>query len=810
MRVLGEVNKLCPSTMFILVTGFATLDSAVSALREGAYDYLTKPIDLEHLLSTTRRALEHRGLLLHNEQLIASLRETADALRQRTISLEQLHQEEQRKTKQLFQVNAIARQITAILDVDTLARTVADLIGPAFGFDSPSFGLVEGDLIRFLGGALDGLAQPLGESPFWALAQGGRALYVRDLEPSNPGLARDDSRFDLVFPLQAGHNTVGLWVANWQPDAVFRHEKLPYLESLAAQTVAVLENARLYALARRADELAFLNAVAQAANQSLDLKDTICGVLACVREAFRVSMVEIYVLDEGGEVESVFGLVHPGQQESRLLLRSSQASRLEADRGKERSGEGVRMGRPLLGLDFMRRVKSDVPLLCRRGDAGFPDRAWFALAPSALDSLQVVLGVSLRLGGRQIGMMGLGCETPDAFDVESVRLLQVVGRHVATAIENARLFREIESGRRVILESRNTLQALFDGIPDGIYIVDRHSQILAINRTQAEWANKPMDELVGRPADRASPDSAESLALIAETFERGVMQSRSERRRADSGQWTEWEIHTYPIFSSDGAPGEAGERDIDRVVVVVRDVTEQRWLEASLLQSEKLAAVGTLAAGLAHEINNPMTVVSANAQILREEIPVTHPYYSSVQLIDRASERASKIVRNLLDFSRSEEFECVPTDLNRSVTEALSLVETQFQKSGIKVVLKLAPYLPTISASPDHLHVVWLNLLLNARDAILDIRPEGRIRITSLLRGDWVEVHIADNGAGISDQQLNHLYEPFFTTKEPGKGTGLGLFTCYRTIARHGGKITVTSQADVGSIFHILLPVPSQ
>jgi signal transduction histidine kinase len=246
---------------------------------------------------------------------------------------------------------------------------------------------------------------------------------------------------------------------------------------------------------------------------------------------------------------------------------------------------------------------------------------------------------------------------------------------------------------------------------------------------------------------------------------------------------------------------------VERVVVVVRDVTDQRLLEASLIQSEKMAAIGTLAAGFAHEINNPMTVISANAQILSEEISGRHPYYGSIELIDRASQRASRIVRNLLDFSRSEEFEFVPTDLNLSLKEAISLVETQLRKANVQLVYELEPDLPPVWASPDHLHVMWLNLLLNARDAIEETKEEGTIQVTSHRRDDQIIVRMADTGVGMSDEMLKHLFEPFFTTKGPGKGTGLGLFTCYRTLIRHGGEIRVDSLEGEGTVFRIALPV---
>jgi two-component system NtrC family sensor kinase len=395
-----------------------------------------------------------------------------------------------------------------------------------------------------------------------------------------------------------------------------------------------------------------------------------------------------------------------------------------------------------------------------------------------------------------------------AYDLERGHLLQVVAGQVAAAIENALLFREVESGRRQLLESRNTLQTLFDGILEGIYIVDGENRILAINRTQATWAGQDMADLVGHPAVTAFPSSRSSLALIADTFAEGKPMSSSEHLRSPDEQWTEWEIQTYPVASAD-APGEPSGQQIDRVVVVVRDVTEQRWLEASLLQSEKLAAIGTLAAGVAHEINNPMTVISANAQILREEIPSDHAYYSSIQLIDRAAERASKVVRNLLDVSRSDEFELVPTDLKASLRDAISLVGPQFTKAQTEVIVDLDPDLPPVLASPDNLQVVWLNLLLNARDAIQESKAEGRVRVGTRRSGDWAVVEISDNGRGMPPEQLRHAFEPFFTTKQPGKGTGLGLFTCYRTVTRHHGEIKVDSQPGQGTTFQVLLPIDS-
>jgi signal transduction histidine kinase len=166
-------------------------------------------------------------------------------------------------------------------------------------------------------------------------------------------------------------------------------------------------------------------------------------------------------------------------------------------------------------------------------------------------------------------------------------------------------------------------------------------------------------------------------------------------------------------------------------------------------------------------------------------------------------------VRNLLDFSRAEDFEFVQTDLNLSLQEAVSLVEPQVRRSGTEISLELDDQLPRVWASPDHLHVVWLNLLLNARDAIQEVDRPGQIRLISRLRGDHAVVQVADNGIGIPSDEINRIYDPFFTTKPPGKGTGLGLFTCYRTIHRHGGEISVDSQVGEGTSFLVVLPISS-
>lgn len=802
LEILEHVKDYTPDAVFVLMTGYATTDSAVVALRQGVYDYLTKPLDLDDLLSTVQRALEHRALVMQNKRLIEFLRE-------KNVVLEFLHREEQRKSEQLRQINAIARQITPILDVDKLVATVLDLVTRAFEFASLSFGLVEGPYLAFRGGSLDGQRLPATENAFCKLTEGGRRPAVR-LEPGSASLDRAEQSlwngaaadagapFDLVFPLNKvlteGVQPVGFWVADWRQDAVFREENLGFLEPLAAQTVVVLENARLYALAQQVDELAFLNQVGRAANESLELRERVRAVLECIQRTFRPALIELSlldVLDDGApQITQRFGLAGDVFQS---------------------------LDRSQLGDDLAAAVIQQALVIEDESRAGHEHVPYRSL-----------LGVRLDIREHPIGVLCMASSDLGAFSMEHGRAMRIAAGQVATSIQNARLFEQVESARGVILESRNTLRTLVDGILEGIYIVDSSRVIRAINRTQAELAGRDFSDLVGYPVELAFPSSQQSLSLIEETFRTGQPLSCTERHRSDGEEgagmplqggttrWTEWEIHTYPVhvtrsgaFQSQagGIVEKSAESLVDRVIVVVRDVTEQRLLETSLVQAEKMAAIGTLAAGFAHEINNPMTVISANAQILGEELLDQHPYYGSVEMINRAAKRASRVVRKLLDVSRYEEFELAPTDLNLSLIEAINLVETQLRKANVRIIRELAPDLPPIWASLDYLHVVWLNLLLNARDAIEETGGAGTIRVSSSLNDGQVVVRISDTGVGMAEEMLKHLYEPFFTTKGPGKGTGLGLFTCYRTLVRHGGDIQVESCEGKGSVFRVTLPI---
>ncbi|MFZ5915920.1 MAG: ATP-binding protein [Chloroflexota bacterium] len=231
---------------------------------------------------------------------------------------------------------------------------------------------------------------------------------------------------------------------------------------------------------------------------------------------------------------------------------------------------------------------------------------------------------------------------------------------------------------------------------------------------------------------------------------------------------------------------------------------ELQETQAQLIQSEKLASVGELAAGVAHEINNPLGVILGFTQVILKKIPEDDAFSKPLLSIEREGLRCKKIIQGLLDFSRRSTPTFQPVQLNETVQAACELIEHQFSINNVSLVKGFAPNLPQIQADANQLQQVFVNLIINAYHAM----PKGgQIRVTTRAVGDKVQAIFADTGVGIPPENLKRIFDPFFTTKEVGKGTGLGLSVSYGIIESHGGKIEVESQVGVGTTFVITLPV---
>jgi len=247
-------------------------------------------------------------------------------------------------------------------------------------------------------------------------------------------------------------------------------------------------------------------------------------------------------------------------------------------------------------------------------------------------------------------------------------------------------------------------------------------------------------------------------------------------------------------------------RDLQQIgrLIIFDDITERDQLERKLVQADKLSSIGLLAAGVAHEVNTPLAVISTYAQMLAKQVSGDEQKSRLLDKIAKQTFRASEIVNSLLNFSRTSPTTFDELDLNRVIQESLVLIQHQLEKAGIKVQLELDPRLPSIKGNFGKLQQVFLNLFLNARDAM---GAGGTLTVRTRLSEETADIEVIDTGHGIQPENLSRIFDPFFTTKAVRKGTGLGLSVTYGIVREHNGVIEVDSQPGEGTRFRLEFPL---
>jgi two-component system NtrC family sensor kinase len=239
-------------------------------------------------------------------------------------------------------------------------------------------------------------------------------------------------------------------------------------------------------------------------------------------------------------------------------------------------------------------------------------------------------------------------------------------------------------------------------------------------------------------------------------------------------------------------------------LIMVDDITDRVRLEDQLIQNEKLTSIGLLAAGVAHEVNTPLAVISSYSQMLRKQISPDDAGHKLLEKITKQTFRASEIVNSLLSFSRTNATDFSEVAIHQMISDTLSLMEHQLKTAGIRVDYDPPPDNPVMLGNPGKLQQVFLNLFLNAKDAMAD---GGELRIRAGVVDSKLEIIVSDTGAGISRDNVKKIYDPFFTTKSAGKGTGLGLSVSYGIVQEHGGVISVESRLGSGTSFRMEFPL---
>ncbi len=400
--------------------------------------------------------------------------------------------------------------------------------------------------------------------------------------------------------------------------------------------------------------------------------------------------------------------------------------------------------------------------------------------------------------GKMVAVIGLGRASDGSLlSSEDLEILQTVSGYVAVAVENALLYQEQEKRTEELALLKEFNESIVESVNVGLLAVDEMGKITRCNSTFEEMIGFNREKAIGRS--------------IEDVFDRSF--AANLENILGKSRWHLTEVrNAYKLYTTDAsgkplilnvavAPLRSVSHGQTGAIVVLENVTSRVKLEETLQQSEKLSSIGLLAAGVAHEVNTPLTGVSSYTQMLLGMIPETDPKHALLKKVQKQTERASNIAGNLLNFSRAgSSTDFAEVDINKLLDDTLQLLEPQMRTSNIEVIKNYAETPPRINGNAGKLQQVFTNLIINARDSIIG---GGTITLSTDSDGDEVSVKVADTGSGIDPENLSKIYDPFFTTKGVGSGTGLGLAVSYGIVQEHAGNIEVQSEPNVGTTFNL-------
>ena len=401
-----------------------------------------------------------------------------------------------------------------------------------------------------------------------------------------------------------------------------------------------------------------------------------------------------------------------------------------------------------------------------------------------------------------VAVIGLGRATDGSLlSSEDLEILRTVSGYIAVAIENSSLYGQQKQHAEELALLKEFNESIVESVNVGLLAVDELGRIIR--------SNTPFDEMMGLERGQAVGKFVNEV--FDESFATNLESILGKSRWHLTEVRNAYKLHAFDrggrslILNIAVAPLRSVSNQQQGAILVLENVTSRVKLEETLQQSEKLSSIGLLAAGVAHEVNTPLTGVSSYTQMLLGMVPETDPKHALLQKMQRQTDRASNIVGNLLNFSRTgnaEDF--VEIEINKLLNDTLQLLEPQLRKSQVEIVKFYARRPPSILGSSGKLQQVFTNLILNARDAMFN---GGTITLkTSVEESDAVVVEVSDTGEGIPPENLSKVFDPFFTTKGVGNGTGLGLAVSYGIIQEHAGSIEVSSVPGEGTTFKLVFP----
>ncbi len=705
-----------------------------------------------------------------------------------------LAEESRRRTDELAALHATSQLITARLDVASVLDRISLSVPALIGATGCGIGLFNSERTHVVQAAAHGvqseewrtLSVPVGEGIIGRVAAEGVAIRVGDVQTDVRSARREVDeregiRAMLCVPLKVVGAVIGVVSAfSTRPRSFTAHHQR-VLEAFAEHAGIAIHGARLFdESVRGARETRALLEAGRAVTASLDVGRTIRMILEEAREVLGVDSCSVSTFDPSTNVLVMVASLDVPQE---------LVSTIRLPLGVGLTGRAVLERRPLQSSDLWADDRNRYPDLARKG--GF----------------RAMLVVPLCIGERAIGAISVLRRDVHEFSAHEEELLVALADQAAIALDHARLYTELEGmvadRTRELDTQKRFVEVVLETLPLGVFVVDTDLNVVRVNsaggRALAGDASVrgPLARLL--PADKAEPIES----LLRDAF---------RMRRVDSIEEEMVVGGDTKIFRLTAAPVEAASDRGAHAVLLVEDVTLAKRLERQMLLTERLTTAGRLAAGVAHELNNPLATIAGCAESLHGRLEegdpagLTEPadFRHYLRLIEEEAYRCKEITGSLLQFVRDPGSQRSATDLNGVVLKAAELLSHQSRFARSRVVTELDADLPTVAVNEGQLRQVCLGLASNALEAM---EGRGILIIRSRRTRGEVEIELEDEGPGIPTENLARIFDPFFTTKPPGQGTGLGLAIAQGIVNDHGGRIEVSSVVGKGSVFRVVLPL---
>jgi two-component system, NtrC family, sensor kinase len=416
-------------------------------------------------------------------------------------------------------------------------------------------------------------------------------------------------------------------------------------------------------------------------------------------------------------------------------------------------------------------------------------------AQATIEQLDLHYYLPFKIKDRTLGYLGLGKTRQGGYlSSEDVDLLKTITGYVSIALENARLYESVERQAAEQRALRDFSESIIESISAGVLSLNLEGRIESWNSAMEQLYGLKRSEAVGRQLSEVfPPELLDEIPASGE--EREAHSLYKFRLTTAAGRGLVVNVSATPLADLSGK--------VIGGLLIFNDLTERVNLEDQLIQADKLSSIGLMAAGVAHEVNTPLAVIASQGQMLMRQASPDDPRWRTLEKIVKQAFRASEIVNSLLKFSRVSGSEFTEIDLNKVIQETVSLVEPMLKTSKVSLNLQLASELPQVWGNSGKLQQVFMNLVVNARDAM----PRGgELTMVTERENGVVRVEVCDTGVGIEPDNLTRIFDPFFTTKAKSRGTGLGLAVTYGIIREHSGNVVVESQPGRGSTFRLEFP----